>query len=40
MPAYWLARSRIIDPVQYKKYKFLLSPPFATIAHSDRIHLK
>ena len=20
MPAYWLARSRIVDPVQYKKY--------------------
>jgi uncharacterized protein (DUF1330 family) len=24
MPAYWVARSRIIDPVQYKKYTDLV----------------
>lgn len=29
MPAYWVARSRVIDPVQYKKYTDLLPPLFA-----------
>jgi uncharacterized protein (DUF1330 family) len=24
MPAYWVARSRVIDPVQYKKYTDLV----------------
>ena len=24
MPAYWIARSRIIDPVEYKKYTDLV----------------
>jgi hypothetical protein len=39
MPAYWVARSRIIDPVEYKKYKIPLSPPSTAIAHSDHIFL-
>jgi uncharacterized protein (DUF1330 family) len=29
MPAYWVARSRIIDPVQYKKYTDLIPGIFA-----------
>ncbi len=29
MPAYWVARSRVIDPVQYKKCTDLLPPLFA-----------
>ena len=29
MPAYWVARSRVIDPVEYKKYTDPLPPIFA-----------
>ena len=29
MPAYWVARSRIIDPVEYKKYTDLVPPIIA-----------
>jgi uncharacterized protein (DUF1330 family) len=28
MPAYWVARSRVIDPVEYKKYTDPLRPIF------------
>jgi len=29
MPAYWIARSRISDPVEYKKYTDLVPPIIA-----------
>lgn len=29
MPAYWIARSRITDPVEYKKYTDLVPPIIA-----------
>jgi uncharacterized protein (DUF1330 family) len=29
MPAYWVARSKVNDPVEYKKYTDLLPPIFA-----------
>ena len=29
MPAYWVARSRVIDPTEYKKYTDPLPPIFA-----------
>ena len=30
MPAYWVARSRIVDPVEYKKYTDRIPAIFAT----------
>ena len=29
MPAYWVARSRVVDPIAYKKYTDPLPPIFA-----------
>jgi uncharacterized protein (DUF1330 family) len=29
MPAYWIARSRISDPIEYKKYTDLIPPIIA-----------
>ena len=43
MPAYWVARSKINDPVEYKKYTDLvpdiIAKPAATIPSSDRRRL-
>jgi uncharacterized protein (DUF1330 family) len=35
MPAYWIARSRIIDPVEYKKYTDLV--PEIIARHGGRV---
>ena len=35
MPAYWLARAKILDPVAYKRYTDPLPPIFA--AHGGKI---
>ena len=44
MPAYWVARSRVIDPVEYKKYTDPLPAIFAksggkVLARGGRFHI-